>query len=152
MHMLRRLVAVGLPAALACVVVIATAQAATTSIRFPISFTATDCPDPVALSGTLHEVFTTVVSANGNVLVNVVDNPQGVTGIGLVSGRVYQGTGVTRESITIAKGSTDTFVNNFRLISRGPGSDVIVQNVFHITVNANGDVTATLDKSTVTCT
>jgi hypothetical protein len=151
MHMLRRLVAAGLPAALACVVVIATAQAATTSIRFPISFTATDCPDPVALSGTLHEVFTTVDNGS-TVLVSVVDNPQGVTGIGLVSGLTYQGTGVTRESFTLAKGSTDTFVNNFRLISRGPGSDVIVQDVFHITVNANGDVTATLDRTTVNCT
>lgn len=151
--MLRRIVAIGLPTAFVYVVLIASAQATTTSFSFPISFTSTDCPaDPVALTGTVHGVITTVDNPNGTVLVHTSFNPQGVTGVGLVSGLIYQGTGVTTESFTTRKGVTDTFVNNFRLISRGPGSDVIVQEVFHVTVNANGQVTATVDRPTVRCT
>jgi hypothetical protein len=96
-------------------------------------------------------VITTVDTANG-FLVTGVFNPQGVTGVGLVSGRVYHGTGVTFETLMAAASETYTLVNNFRLVSPGPGGDVIVQNMFHVTVNANGEVTAVLDRSTVSCT
>ena len=151
--MLRRIIALGLPAAVVGASLIASAAAATTSERFPIDFVATDCPDnPVHLTGTVHGVLTTVENANGTVLVSFSFNPQGVTGVGLVNGLVYHGTGVTRESQTFGDAETHTFVNNFRLISPGRGGDVMVQQVFHVTLNANGEVTATQDRTTISCT
>jgi hypothetical protein len=107
--MLRRLVAVGLPMVLVSAALAATAQATTTSIRCPISFTDTTCPDPIALSGTLHEVVTTVENAGRTVRVRILDNPQGVTGVGLVSGRTHQGTAGKHDSFTTAKTETHTF-------------------------------------------
>jgi hypothetical protein len=150
--MLRRIPIFGLLAIAATAVLATSAPAATTSFKFPISFTATDCPDPVALTGTVHGVITSVDNGAGGSLVSSTFNPQGVIGLGLLSGRTYHGTGVTTETFTAAKGETHTFVNNFRLISPGAGGDVIVQDVFHVTVNANGDVTAAVDRSTVSCT
>ena len=146
--MLRRILSFGLPiVAVSAVVVATSATAATTSFRFPVNILATDCPDPVALTGTLHGVITTVDNGAGGVLVSTNFNPQGVTGVGLVSGRIYHGTGVTHDTFRAAKGETETFVNNFRLISPGPGGDVIVHELFHVTVNANGTVTASADPS-----
>jgi hypothetical protein len=88
--MLRRIMAVGLPTAIVCLVLIVSAHASpTTSISFPISSTATDCPDPVALSGSVHGVITTLENANGTSLVHTSFNRQGVAGVGLLSGRIY---------------------------------------------------------------
>ena len=46
---------------------------------------------------------------------------------------------------------TATDVNNYRLIGRGPGNNLLIHEVSHITVNANGDTTVTFDKSSVEC-
>ena len=46
---------------------------------------------------------------------------------------------------------TQTFVNNFRIIGQGPGNNFLVHEVFHITINANGDVTVIHDSISVDC-
>jgi hypothetical protein len=45
----------------------------------------------------------------------------------------------------------ETFVNNFRIIGQGPGNNFLVHEVFHITFNANGSITAFVDKFSVDC-
>jgi hypothetical protein len=128
------------------------AQAAATSVRIPIAFVDSTCSDPVALSGTLHAATTTVESPGGSVIVHVTFNPQGVTGIGLVSGSTYRGTGVTTQTITLTRGLTDTLVNNFRLLSPGAGGDVILQEILHVTIDADGTVKTEHVQTTVSCT
>ena len=80
--------------------------------------------------------------------------PQGGEGVGLTTGDKYNPTGVTQEVDTLALtgGATEfTFVNNFRIIGQGPGNNLQVHQLVHVTINANGDVTNTIDNTSVEC-
>jgi len=104
----------------------------------------------VDLSGTLHDMF--AVTVNGNHFsAKVHDNPQGITGTGETTGDKYQGTGVTQQQLSGNVGEETTFINNFRIVGQGPGNNFLVHETFHVTVNANGDVTASVDNFSVAC-
>lgn len=81
------------------------------------------------------------------------NGPQGVTGVGQTTGNTYQGTGsahtvqYTGSSLPAVLTST----RSFKLIGPGPGNNLLVQLVQHLTVNANGEVTAEVDFLRVTC-
>ncbi len=107
------------------------------------------------VSGTidLHMLMTSTVNGN-NVSGKYHFQPQGSNLVGSVSGDTYQATGVSQGTF---KGSLQngqfmaTDVNNYRLIGHGPGNNLLIHEVSHITVNANGDVTVTFDKPSVDC-
>jgi hypothetical protein len=42
-------------------------------------------------------------------------------------------------------------VNNFRIIGQGTGNNFLVHETFHITVNADGTMTASVDNFSVDC-
>jgi len=106
--------------------------------------------EDVALSGNLHDLFH--ITVNGNSLhVKAHDQPQGISGTGLVTGDKYQATGVTQDEFNTSFGMEETFINNFRIIGQGPGNNFLVHENFHITINANGTVTAFHDNFTVDC-
>jgi hypothetical protein len=44
-----------------------------------------------------------------------------------------------------------TFVNNFRIIGQGPGNNFLLHETFHLTVNANGELTTIHDNFSVDC-
>jgi hypothetical protein len=74
-------------------------------------------------------------------------------GVGL-NGDKYQATGVTRQNQNQSFAGFPlefTFVNNFRWIGQGQAANYQVHQEVHVTVNANGTVTANHDKATVTC-
>ena len=106
--------------------------------------------EDVELSGTIHDLFHVTVNDN-TVHVKTHDQPQGVTGTGLVTGDKYQGTGVSQDEFTAAVGQEETFINNFRIIGQGNGNNFLVHENFHITINANGTVTSIHDNVTVDC-
>lgn len=106
----------------------------------------------VLLSGNLHTLFHFTDDGAGGFRVMSEANPQGVSGTGQTSGDKYQGTGVSRSDFN--SGSlpfTTSFVNNFRIIGEGTGNNLLVHQTFHLTVNANGDVTAVVDNFSVEC-
>lgn len=105
----------------------------------------------VDLSGTLHVVFDTTLNNSGGFHTKAHFQPQGVTGIGRTSGDKYQATGVTQQNFNGNVGTQFTFVNNFRIIGQGPGNNFLVHQLVHITVNANGEVTAFVDNSSIEC-
>ena len=107
--------------------------------------------EDVHLTGTIHDLFHITLDSSGGITVKTHDNPQGVTGTGLTTGATYQGTGVTQDQFTAHVRSEETFVNNFRIVGQGPGNNYLVHENFHVTVNANGDVTATHDNFSVEC-
>ena len=102
---------------------------------------------------TLHTLITSTINGN-NVSGKFHFQPQGGDLVGSVTGDTYQPTGVTQGHF---KGSlqngqfTETDINNFRIIGQGPGNNFLVHQVFHITFNANGDVTVVHDKVSVDC-
>jgi hypothetical protein len=107
--------------------------------------------EDVTLSGTLHDVFHVTINGNKFVL-KTHDQPQGVTGVGAITGDIYHATGVTQETTTSGLvGFTDAFVNSFKIIGPGPSNNVLIQGVVHFTVNANGTLTVARDQFTAEC-
>ena len=134
----------------------APASSSTVSTVFPIDLIVfVPCAnggagEDVALSGNLHDLFH--ITVNGNSLhVKTHDQPQGISGTGLVTGDKYQATGVTQDEFNTSFGMEETFINNFRIIGQGPGNNFLVHENFDITINANGTVTASHDNFTVDC-
>jgi hypothetical protein len=123
---------------------------------FPIAATVfVPCADGgagelVVLDGNLH-VLLTITENDNHLSVKSHSQPQGISGTGLSTGDTYQGTGVTQDHFTIGLGETFTFVNNFRIIGQGPGNNILVHETFHVTINANGEVTATVDNFSAEC-
>jgi hypothetical protein len=109
----------------------------------------------VDLTGDLHALFIVNISSAGSVIVKTQFNPQGVIATGEITGNKYQGTGVT-QSISTYDGITSfpytvSFINNYRLIGQGSGANYLVHSNTHVTVNANGMVTATVDNTRIEC-
>lgn len=105
----------------------------------------------VEIAGTLHDLFHITFNAAGGITIKGLDNPQGITGVGLTTGTKYQATGGTQSVFTGTIGSTSSFINNFRIIGAGPGNNFLIHENEHVTVNANGTVTATFDNFRADC-
>ena len=109
--------------------------------------------EEVQLSGTLHTVFHLTINAN-RLMIREHFQPQGAIATGLTTGTVYRAVGGTRtiETVSAFNGSfTGTLVNNFRLIGPGPGNNLQIHENAHLTVNANGEITADFFHDKVDC-
>jgi hypothetical protein len=108
--------------------------------------------ETVALTGSLHLLVIVQETANGtHVLTHA--QPQGIEGTGLTSGEMYRGTGVTMSSVFLQPPPPFdvTFVNNFRIIGAADANSFMVHTTVHITVNANGEITANVIQTDVSC-
>ncbi len=105
----------------------------------------------VILTGVLHDLFHVTINGNKFVLKSH-DQPQGISGVGEISGDVYYATGVTQETVaTGVVGVADNFVNNFKIIGQRTGNNILIHENLHVTVNANGTLTVFLDHLTAEC-
>jgi len=132
----------------------ASATAVTEKIPFDFVLAPEEaCGEAIHLSGTLLAEFSFTETSSGNVEIGFHFNPQGITGVGLTSGATYHATGETLGTTTIRAtgGISDTFVNNFKIIGEGSALNFLETDVIHVTVNANGVVTATVEKSMIRC-
>lgn len=139
----------------------ALAQATTTTTNIEVPFAITvfiPCAlggvgEVLAISGPLHVLITETIDAAGGTHLGLHFQPKGISGLGLVSGDKYRGTGITRQHINTSAlpPFNFTFVNNFRMIGQGSGNNLLVHDTIHLTVNANGDVTADIVKTSVDC-
>jgi hypothetical protein len=107
----------------------------------------------VLLNGDLHVLIT--FTTNGKKVSGTeILQPQGVFGIGSVTGAEYQGTGVTLVQFT-ASGQNGQFettvVNNFLIIGQGSGNNLLVHSRLHLTFNANGTLIADIANATADC-
>jgi hypothetical protein len=107
--------------------------------------------ETVVFTGQLHELITFNMNAAGGVSGLMHFQPQGLTGIGMTTGLKYQGTGATTTSLSGNVGQQMTFVNNFRIIGQGPGNNLLVHENSHVTIDANGNVTASFDDLSIDC-
>jgi hypothetical protein len=109
--------------------------------------------EEVILEGNLHILFHVTINGN-NVVTKTHFQPQGISGNGTITGDKYQATGVTQEiaKSSLVNGQANfTLVNNFRIIGQGPGNNFRIHENFHITVNANGTLTAFVDNFSAEC-
>jgi len=105
----------------------------------------------VVLSGDLHVLVRFTRSKSGGVHAAAHFQPQGISGVGQTTGEKYQATGVTQDEFNARIGVEETFVNNFRIIGQARGNNFLIHENFHITINANGRVTAFVDNFRVDC-
>jgi len=107
----------------------------------------------VDFTGDLHVLVSSTINGN-HVSGKLQVQPQGVGGVGLVTGDKYRATGLTQEtfSFDLSNGQgSDTFVNNFRMIGAGPGNNFLVHETLHLTINASGSVTVFFDNFSIGC-
>jgi hypothetical protein len=130
------------------------AQAAASVEQVPFDADVLACNgDVIHLSGTLLVVFTETATPSGGFVFSAHFQPQGVMGVDLVTGTKFIATGLTREITVVspAGGFTDTFVNQFHIQATRGAESFIISEVFHITANANGEITAFVDNFRATC-
>jgi hypothetical protein len=118
------------------------AASSSTKITFSDEFTPTgpgcENAEVIVLSGSLNMVSN---DANGKQILQF--HPQGISGVGQTTGTTYRGTGGTIIMGLQDPGESHTYVNNFNIIATEPsGISSIEHLVLHITVNAQGEITA----------
>jgi hypothetical protein len=107
----------------------------------------------VQFSGNLHSLVHVTINDN-RFTTKTQNQPEGLKGIGAITGDTYNATGVTQDTQngSFINGSfTYTFINNFKLIGPGTDNNYLVHENFTVTVNANGTVVVTMDNFSVEC-
>jgi hypothetical protein len=107
----------------------------------------------VDLSGRLHTLISFTINSN-NVSGHFHSQPQGISGVGEVSGLQYHATGGTLDSfkITLKNGQASlTFVNSFRMIGQGPANNFSVHETLRMAIKADGTTAVTHDNYSLEC-
>lgn len=105
----------------------------------------------VELSGKVNNVYHITYDARSGFHLTNHWNYQGVRGVGWTTGDKYRATGSGQYKINGKIGYVETSVWHFKVNGQGPGNNFSIRANFHITVNANGTVTAYHDNWTVQC-
>jgi len=102
----------------------------------------------------LHSLVRFTIDGSGGEHFGSNSHPMGGFLVGLDTGDTYRATGRTGESFNVGAGGLPlsyTFVNQFNLVGPGDAVSFTVHETFHVTVNANGDLTADVSNVRVTC-
>jgi hypothetical protein len=105
----------------------------------------------VHVAGPHHMVISVTLDGRGGFHAHLLFNPQGVNGVGLTTGNKYRGVGKTELDFNGVTGSTTTSAFTFNLIGQRRGNDIRVHENVHMTVNAGGSTTASVDDVRITC-
>jgi len=112
----------------------------------PVHFTVFNpcAGEAVELSGDAYLMAQVTTDAGGGTHVLTHFNYQGLIGRGLASGKKYRLSDAD-QSVSNTLGPPPfelTVVITFKLIGQGPGNNFLIHFTGHVTVNANGEVTA----------
>lgn len=103
-------------------------------------------------SGTFQIVVHETLTPSGGFHLIVEGNAQGIRGVG-TSGTTYQVPGGFWFELNVTPGAeTTTLTEVFNVVGSGTTPDFRVLGTFHVTVDANGNVTASVDRDSATCT
>jgi hypothetical protein len=142
--------------ALALAVIPATASAAVvTNVRVPLNMTvASPCNgDLIAVTGSIHFLASFTSDRSGGLHGSFMDNVSQVTGVGSVSGATYHGVGGDWFTANVRPPFPAEFTATdvFGLISTGSVPNFIVTDTVHITINADGTMTASVARLSIAC-
>jgi hypothetical protein len=137
----------------------ASSRGATTSTTnekiSPFGFDSEGCIEIVSYSGILHAVAHTTITSTGSIHTFVQFNPVGgVSAVGLTTGTKYVVPGMLHDNFNLEGADfplTHTFVNNFQVIGAGSVPNLNLHETFHITINANGEITTAFDNVRAEC-
>ena len=125
-------------------------QSGTVQILLPVDTSVfNDCTGEfVDLLGTDHLIVHETINGN-NANLNFSENFQDIIGTGETSGDSYSTTSTIHDHITAHKGQSISAQQ--KIVMTGPTTQLTVFLQLHITISANGDVTAFLDSFTTSC-
>jgi hypothetical protein len=154
---LRALLSISLFVAAAAAGTPAFGQATTTTTNETIPFTSTllnPCNgDQVTFQGNMHIANHYTIDSSGGTHLKTHVNYQNVSGTGFPSGSNYRVGTTTNEMVNDNDGpqTETTIVSTVKLITQGPALNYFLRLVFHVTVNANGQTTSTVDEAKIEC-
>jgi hypothetical protein len=137
--------------------VVAKAQASTVTtverISVSGSFTVPCIDEEVAFSGDVQIVTHVTVDATGRTHVRSIFTAQGVKGVGLTTGAIYQIIDPTMANFFFdgPPPFEIQFLHRHRFIGQGQAGNLLLTEMVHLTVNANGTVTADLNNFRLEC-
>lgn len=105
----------------------------------------------VTLAGLIHEVYNVTTDGGGYAHVMMHSQPMGVSGTGTTSGYRYRGTGVTQEVMNTRFGTQLSLENIINIIGPGPGNNFMMHQTVHMSVSADGTVSADRSSTTFVC-
>jgi hypothetical protein len=155
---LTRLAAVNVAVLSAALAFTSVAGAATVNVKIP----AEDFPaanlcngDQLQLQGTLHLVQQGEFVEDAprqHVVAHL--NSQQLTGVGLLTGQLYNVNLITNNITNSRVGAANvtTIESVMNVVSRGSGENFQIQTVLHVTMNANGETTSEFQNFHVHCT
>lgn len=133
----------------------AQAFTATDRVIEPFETVITACNgEDVYLSGELLLIFHTTIDDRGGLHSKFTLVPRNVRGVGSQTGIQYKAVGGQRDHFNADADFAplnETFTSMFNLISQGGSGNLKIKAAFHITVNANGEVTVFFDRFSATC-
>lgn len=110
--------------------------------------------ESVLFNGHINEIGKVMDDGSGGFHARYHLNLQDFSGIGMTSNETYRLIDTANQSIN-SSGSglpyEETYVEQFKIVGPGPGNDYILRITFHITFNANGVITADVDKAEWGC-
>jgi len=133
-------------------------DAVTSSEQFPIDYKvgnicSNDPNEIIQLNGTLHVNFTSVSDGNGGFHISSHANWQGVEGTNLTTGEMYRFISRGKSSFN-AQGPfpwTSTMTTHNNMVGQSTGVILVMQILFKVTVNANGEVTTQFNHQSAEC-
>jgi hypothetical protein len=142
----------GLAAALVLLSLLSAPLWAATSTKVPLEAIVFnnctgDTGEEVKLSGTIHLVSQT--QRDGSEVGHF--NWQNVSGVGLTSGTTYRASTVDNFRLKAPFPSDIHSVRSLHLIGQGTEDNLLIKFLFHITVDANGEIRASIDDVSVKC-
>jgi hypothetical protein len=135
----------------------AAAQTITTVEQIPVEETlfvpcgAGGAGEDVHLAGKVNQVFHVTLDNTGGAHVKLHSSDQGISGTGLTTGDKYQRTGATNSQFNTKVGEEHTITLIINFISQGNENNFLAHVTEHVTVNANGIVTAEVLNISVEC-
>jgi hypothetical protein len=112
------------------------------------------CEEPVILSGRFHFLTHVTIDDSDGFHMESHLNAQNVSGVGATTGTTYWAP-LAEVSAYETSGPPPLEVTgeaSYALIGQGPASDLVAHSLFHLTINANGEVTAFVTDTRVDCT
>lgn len=102
--------------------------------------------EQVRLEGDIQFVSHATFDQDGGIHSQVQVTPQNVIGVGLSTGAEYRFSGAVTSSENFHwqpgdSAETFTLVDQHRFIAKGVSENTVMQETFHVTINANGDLT-----------
>ena len=124
------------------------------TVPFDVVFFNECTGEEVHLTGELLIRVRTTIDATGGIHATFHLTPRHVRGVGVESGIAYKVVGGERDSFNAAADEAPlvyTATMMFNVVSQGGSDNLKVKYVFHVTINAQGEVTAEIDNFSFAC-